>query len=50
MNLNLSYIELPSAKAGGFFLHQELLILRQSYTLSKSLTFRSPYGRMMKYY
>ena len=44
----VQYFELPSPKGVGFVIHRnELNGLLESYSFSKRLTFRSPYGRMM---
>ena len=48
---NIKCIELPSPKGVGFVIHRnELNGLLESYSFSKRLTFRSPYGRMMTNY
>ena len=41
-------IELPSPKGVGFVIHRSVLNdLLESYSFSKRLTFRSPYGRLV---
>ncbi|MBY9005508.1 MAG: hypothetical protein KGD63_01995 [Candidatus Lokiarchaeota archaeon] len=46
--INTSHIELSSPKGVGFVIHRnEYNGLLKSYSFSKRLTFRSPYGSMM---
>ena len=43
-------IELPSAKADGFLIHRPQPHITRSYTISKGVNSRSPYGMVTKRY
>ncbi|MBY9007614.1 MAG: hypothetical protein KGD63_12760 [Candidatus Lokiarchaeota archaeon] len=49
--ISLVFFELPSPKGVGFVIHRnELNVLLESFSFSKRLTSRSPYGSMMMNY